>query len=43
MKDVIQRAIDAGCTKFMVTGSDLKESRHAVEIAKQYRQFIPAV
>jgi len=33
---VIQRAVDGGCVKFMVTGSDLKESRKAVEIAKQY-------
>merc|ERR1712000_372480 len=36
LEDVIQRALDVGCTKFMVTGSSLKESQHAVEIAKQY-------
>jgi len=35
---VIERALNVGCTKFMVTGSSLKESRHAVEIAKQYRR-----
>ncbi|KAF2462525.1 deoxyribonuclease tatD [Lindgomyces ingoldianus] len=34
--DVLQRAKDVGCKKFMVTGSDLKESEHAVEIAKTY-------
>ncbi|KAF1960202.1 deoxyribonuclease tatD [Byssothecium circinans] len=35
-EDVIQRGLDAGCKKFMVTGSDLKESEHAVEIAKAH-------
>ncbi|KAI4629288.1 uncharacterized protein J4E87_003552 [Alternaria ethzedia] len=35
-EDVIQRAVDAGCKKFMVTGSDLSESKHAVEIAKAH-------
>ena len=37
-EDVIQRGLDAGCKKFMVTGSDLKESEHAVEIAKAHRK-----
>ncbi|EXJ86391.1 TatD DNase family protein [Capronia epimyces CBS 606.96] len=36
LDDVVQRALDAGCTKLMVTGSSLQESRHAVEIAKRY-------
>ncbi|KAL6242603.1 hypothetical protein RBB50_010249 [Rhinocladiella similis] len=36
LDDVIERALSVGCTKFMVTGSSLKESQHAVEIAKQY-------
>lgn len=31
--DIIQRALDAGCKKFMVTGSDLAESKHALEIS----------
>ncbi|KAI9831446.1 MAG: hypothetical protein M1819_005045 [Sarea resinae] len=35
-RDVIQRAIGAGCEKLMVTGSDLKESQHAIEIAKEH-------
>ncbi|PSN63860.1 deoxyribonuclease tatD [Corynespora cassiicola Philippines] len=35
-EDVLQRGLDAGCKKFMVTGSDLKESEHAVEIAKAH-------
>ncbi|RMZ92305.1 hypothetical protein DV736_g488, partial [Chaetothyriales sp. CBS 134916] len=35
-KDVIQRAIDVGCTKLMVTGSNLVESKHAVNLAVQY-------
>ena len=38
-EDVLQRGLDAGCKKFMVTGSDLKESEHAVEIAKAHRMF----
>jgi hypothetical protein len=29
--------LDVGCTKLMVTGSDLKESAHAIELAKQFR------
>ncbi|RMZ86115.1 hypothetical protein DV737_g121, partial [Chaetothyriales sp. CBS 132003] len=35
-KDVIQRAIDVGCTKLMITGSSLVESQHAVSLAEQY-------
>lgn len=35
-KDVIKRALDVGCRKFMVTGSDLKESEQAIEIAKAH-------
>jgi TatD DNase family protein len=35
-EDIIQRALDAGCKKFMVTGSDLSESRHALEISKAH-------
>ncbi|KAF2759821.1 deoxyribonuclease tatD [Pseudovirgaria hyperparasitica] len=34
--DILQRAQDVGCTKMMVTGSDLKESERAIEIAKQH-------
>lgn len=37
MADIIQRARDVGCEKFMVTGSDLEESRRAVQIARDYR------
>lgn len=33
---VLQRAIDIGCTKFMITGSDLKESKKAIELAEKY-------
>ena len=38
LDDVVQRAVDAGCVKMMVTGSDLKESTHAVDVAKRYRK-----
>ncbi|OCL01775.1 Mg-dependent DNase [Glonium stellatum] len=34
--DVLQRALDVGCRKMMVTGSDLKESRHAIQIAEDH-------
>ncbi|KAK0654667.1 Deoxyribonuclease Tat-D [Lasiodiplodia hormozganensis] len=33
---VMERALAAGCEKMMVTGSDLKESEHAVQIAKEH-------
>ncbi|GFF65205.1 hydrolase, TatD family protein [Aspergillus lentulus] len=39
LDDVIQRARDVGCTKFMVTGSDLVESRHAIQLAQSYPGF----
>ncbi|KAH8730126.1 deoxyribonuclease tatD [Phaeosphaeriaceae sp. PMI808] len=35
-EDILQRALDAGCKKFMVTGSDLEESKHAVKIAGEH-------
>lgn len=38
LDDVIQRARDVGCAKFMVTGSDLVESKHAIDIASKYRE-----
>ena len=33
---VIQRAVDLGCIKFMVTGSDLEESKKAIALAERY-------
>ncbi|EPE34808.1 Metallo-dependent hydrolase [Glarea lozoyensis ATCC 20868] len=33
---VVARAKEAGCTKLIVTGSDLAESKKAVELAKEY-------
>ena len=41
LDDVIQRAKDVGCAKFMVTGSDLVESEAAVQIARDYRMCFP--
>lgn len=37
LDDIIQRAREVGCEKFMVTGSDVEESRRAIEIAQNYR------
>lgn len=37
LNDVLQRALDVGCTKMMVTGSDIKESRKAIRIAEEHR------
>ncbi|KAL9115523.1 MAG: hypothetical protein Q9227_000844 [Pyrenula ochraceoflavens] len=34
--DVVQRAVRIGCQKMMVTGSNLKESKGAVELAERY-------
>ncbi|KAJ5896090.1 Deoxyribonuclease Tat-D [Penicillium subrubescens] len=39
LDDVIQRAKDVGCAKFMVTGSDLVESEAAVQLARDYPGF----
>jgi len=43
LDDVVQRALAAGCKKLMITGSDLEESRKAVELARLYREFGLAV
>lgn len=40
LDDVLQRAVDVGCVKMMVTGSDLTESRKAVKMAEKYRQSV---
>ncbi|EKV19626.1 Hydrolase, TatD family protein, putative [Penicillium digitatum PHI26] len=39
LDDVIQRARSIGCSKFMITGSDLVESKRAVHIASKYPDF----
>ena len=36
LEHVVQRALTIGCEKLMVTGSDLKESERAIELAKQF-------
>lgn len=37
LRDVIQRALEVGCEKMMVTGSDLKESAHAIKLTEEFR------
>ncbi|GCB23944.1 deoxyribonuclease Tat-D [Aspergillus awamori] len=39
LDDIVQRAKDIGCQKFMVTGSDLEESRRAIQLAHDYPGF----
>ncbi|KAI5291390.1 hypothetical protein KEM52_000185 [Ascosphaera acerosa] len=36
LEDIIQRAVDVGCEKLMITGSALEESREIVELAKAH-------
>lgn len=36
LEGVLRRAIDAGCLKLMVTGSDLEESKKAVKMAEKH-------
>lgn len=38
LRAVISRAQEVGCQKLIVTGSDLTSSRHALDIAKEYRE-----
>lgn len=38
LRAVISRAQEVGCQKLIVTGSDLASSRHALDIAKEYRE-----
>ncbi|KUJ06580.1 deoxyribonuclease-like protein tatD [Mollisia scopiformis] len=42
LSGVLQRAKEAGCEKLIVTGSDLKESRKAVQLAKEHPRVIYA-
>ena len=36
IQHVLQRAVNVGCIKMMVTGSDLRESRQAVKLAQEH-------
>ncbi|TVY48304.1 Deoxyribonuclease Tat-D [Lachnellula occidentalis] len=37
---VVSRALDAGCKKLIVTGSDMAESKKAIQLAKEYRTVL---
>jgi len=43
MEGVLQRAREAGCLKLIVTGSDLEESKKAVELSKAHRKVLLSV
>ena len=44
LKHVIERATEVGCCKMMVTGSDLIESKKAVELAsEQGKSFLDRI
>ena len=36
LRHVLQRAVDVGCIKMMVTGSDLAESQKAIRLAEEH-------
>jgi TatD DNase family protein len=36
LADVVARAREVGVEKMMVTGSDLKESKHAIDVAREH-------
>jgi TatD DNase family protein len=36
LQHVVKRALEAGVTKMMVTGSDLEESKNAIKLADEY-------
>lgn len=38
LQAVVSRAQEVGCRKLLVTGSDFTSSRHALDIAKEYRR-----
>ena len=38
---VLSRAKEIGCQKLIVTGSDLTNSKEALDIAKEYRKALP--
>lgn len=41
--EVIQRAVDAGVTRMLVPGVDIKTSREAIQLAEKYDQIYAAV
>lgn len=43
LDEVVDRAKEAGVTRFVVPGINLETSRQAIELAKQYPEIIPAV
>ena len=40
LEEVLRRSVEGGCVKLMVTGSDVRESRKAVGMAREYRMFV---
>ena len=40
LHQVVQRALDVGCVRMMVTGSNLAESQRAIDLATEYRKTL---
>lgn len=38
LKAVVSRAQEVGCAKLVITGSDFKSSREALELANEFRK-----
>lgn len=43
LSGVIKRAMETGCTKMIITGSDFKSIQGGLEISEEYGQSTPAL
>lgn len=40
LSDIMKRALETGCTKMIVTGSDFKSIKGGLDLAAEYRAYI---